>query len=236
MSAASQTRIFGIQLGIDPKILVGALVLLAGFMFWYNSRGGDDERGPNTPTSRPTDATTVSPVTASRTTRAPRIASNTQNDHSVLRLKPVDATRGDIDPTLRLGLLERLRAVKPVEGSRNLFEGGDAAVMAGNLPRVPQGPKIVPRMEAPSVPMMTPAAPAFNIPLKYYGFVRPAGAAKDGNRGFFMDGDNILVGSEGDVLEQRYLIVALTPNSARMEDVQLKQGQEVQVTPEAAAQ
>jgi hypothetical protein len=38
------------------------------------------------------------------------------------------------------------------------------------------------------------------------------------------------------VLERRYLIVALTPNTARVEDTQLKQGQDVPVTPEAPSQ
>jgi hypothetical protein len=38
------------------------------------------------------------------------------------------------------------------------------------------------------------------------------------------------------MLERRYLIVALTPNSAKVEDTQLKQGQDLAVTPEATAQ
>ena len=76
---------------------------------------------------------------------------------------------------------------------------------------------------------------AVHIPFKYYGFAKPAlnGGA---NRGFFMEGDNILVAGEGDVLEQRYLVVALTPNTAKVEDTQLKQGQDLPVTPEAPTQ
>jgi hypothetical protein len=58
----------------------------------------------------------------------------------------------------------------------------------------------------------------------------------EANRGFFMEGDNVLVAAEGDVLERRYLIVALTPNTAKVEDTQLKQGQDLPVTPEAVAQ
>jgi hypothetical protein len=50
-----------------------------------------------------------------------------------------------------------------------------------------------------------------------------------------MDGDNILVGGEGDVLEKHFLIVALTPATARLEDTQAKKGQELLVTPEAPA-
>jgi len=55
----------------------------------------------------------------------------------------------------------------------------------------------------------------------------------DGNRGYFMDGENILMATEGDVLESRFLVVALSPNTARIEDIQLKQGQDLQLIPEA---
>jgi hypothetical protein len=85
---------------------------------------------------------------------------------------------------------------------------------------------------APSGPA-APVLPPFSIPLKYYGFAKSKGRSTDGSRGLFLDGDNILIGSEGDMLEKRFLIVALTPNTARLEDTQAKQGQELQVTPEA---
>jgi hypothetical protein len=70
-----------------------------------------------------------------------------------------------------------------------------------------------------------------DIPLKYYGFAKPVGAVN--SRGFFLDGDNVLVGSEGETLKQRYLIVQLSPTSARLEDTQMKQGQTLPVTPAA---
>ena len=43
MSAASPTKIFGIRVGIDPKFLIGGLIVLAVILFWYNSRS--DEGG-----------------------------------------------------------------------------------------------------------------------------------------------------------------------------------------------
>ena len=70
--------------------------------------------------------------------------------------------------------------------------------------------------------------PQVNIPLKYYGYVR-RGERAAGNRGFFLDGDNVLVASEGDVLKSHYLVVELTPTSARMEDTQMRQGQTLPV-------
>ena len=58
----------------------------------------------------------------------------------------VEAARGDIDPTLRLDLLQRLKTVKFTAGNRNLFQAGavitpqmaaakPVKIMPGPLPR-----------------------------------------------------------------------------------------------------
>jgi hypothetical protein len=51
-----------------------------------------------------------------------------------------------------------------------------------------------------------------------------------------MEGENILMATEGDVLEGQFLVVALSPNKARVEDIRLKQGQDLPLIPEAIAQ
>jgi hypothetical protein len=228
---AGQTKIFGVRVGVDPKILVGGFFVLAAILFWYNLHGSEDERGT---VARPAVAPTAPAGTAKRA--ALRRSSNRQNERGELRLKPVDPSRGDIDPTLKLGLLERLQGVKLAPGSRNLFEAGATAV-AANLPPLPKAARMVPGpLPATQYPTtVTTLALALNIPFKYYGFVKP-GSKGDSDRGFFMEGDNILVATEGDVLEQRFLIVTLTPTKARVEDIQVKQGQDLPVTPEAVAQ
>lgn len=219
------TTIFGIRVGLDPKILVGGLIALALVMYWYNSRGDEEGGGTRAGTQH---------TQGSATTRARTVRSRSQNERGTLRLRPVEGGRGDIDPTLRLDLLERVRAVRAETGVRNLFEGG---MVAQNLPPIPKVAPMIPKSLSPSPSAMTPTNLnlAVHIPFKYYGFARPA-MQGDANRGFFMEGDNILVAAEGDVLEKRYLIVALTPNTAKVEDTQLKQGQDLAVTPEAMAQ
>ncbi len=224
--ASGGTTIFGIRLNLDPKILVGALIALAAVLYWYNSRG-DEEGGSSAGVQRP--AGNGAPAT-----NRPRTAmrSRAQNERGTLRLRPVEGGRGDIDPTLRLDLLDKVRAVRPETGSRNLFEDGPVA--AQNLPGIPKMAPMIPKPMTPT-PTAMPASNldlAVHIPFKYYGFARPA-AKGVANRGFFMEGDNIFVAAEGDVLERRYLIVALTPNIAKVEDTQLKQGQDLPVTPEA---
>jgi hypothetical protein len=226
-----QTRIFGIPVGVDPKILVGGIILLALILFWYNSRG--DEEGPSPSVVRPQQV--AAPVTVPRSHIATMRRSTQANDRGTLRLKPVDATRGDIDPTLRLDLLTRLQSLEAMTGGRNLFEvGASPAQVAANAPPI-VGPRVVPATP-PVLPAAIPSGPPpLQIPLKFYGFVKPADK-RETPRGFFMDGDDVLVATEGQLLKQKYRVVSLSATGARVEDVQLKQGQTLPVEPEAMAQ
>jgi hypothetical protein len=149
-----------------------------------------------------------------------------------LRLKPVDPS-SVIDPTLKLGMLDRVRSVKLIEGGRNLFDTGPDIAQV-QLPKIPVAKPMLPKPLpiGPAQPPPPPPPPHVQIPLRYYGFVRPT-LRGDGNRGYFMDGENILMATEGDVLESRFLVVALSPNTARIEDIQLKQGQDLPLIPEA---
>lgn len=231
MSAPAQTKIFGMRLGVDPKLIVGGLLVIAAVLFWYNSRGEDQPASTLTATVAHSQTYTAAPVSTKPHALLRRSASS--NDRGTLRLRAIDATRGDIDPTLRLDLLARLQNVAEPANSRNVFEMGLSPQAQALLKQQIQGPKIVPKpFPAVNPAMQASAKPVLAIPLKYYGFVKPMGTGQS-NEGFFLDGDNVLVGSEGEVLNQRYLVVALTPNSARLEDVRLKQGQTLAVVPEA---
>jgi hypothetical protein len=235
-AAKPRTRIFGIQLGVDPKILVGGLIALAIVLYWMNSRGDQSSSGAVSGNHPDVVAPAVSPLNARR--RMAQRNRSATNDRGVLRIRPVDATHGDIDPTLRLELLSRLHSVAPPKPGRSLFEIGPepAANLAANMPPVPKGPKI------PVAPPQTQFAGApqsqasmLNIPLKFYGFVRPAEKGQN-NEGLFLDGDNVLVASEGELIDHRYLVRELSAMNARIEDTQAKQGQTLQVVPEARPQ
>lgn len=227
MSAASQTRIFGLRVRVDPKLLIGVLIAVAILLFWYNSRSEDDTTAPVA--ARPASAPAAASPARARPSTIRRAA--TAGQHGTLRLHSIDATQGDIDPTLRLDLLARLQSVQPITGGRSLFELAPPPAPAA-LTKA-RGPIVIPKPlpvvnQAPAAP----TAPVVNIPFKYYGFVKPA-AKGETNRGFLLDGDNVIVVSEGELLKQRYLVVTLSPNSARMEDTQLKQGQTLPLVPEA---
>lgn len=231
MSTAAPAKIFGIRLGIDPKILVGALIGVAALLFWYNSRGDEQPvSGASTHVAEP--ANVASPIVAKGHVQSQR-RRGIHDDRGTLRLQPVDPTHGDIDPVLRLDLLDRLSKVAAPAGTRNLFESG---------PAQPQGMANLPNRIIPVKPPMPMAPPiggypaasqmTVNIPFKYYGFAKPQNPG-EANRGFFLEGDNIIAAAEGQLVQQRYLVVQLTPNTAKLEDTQVKMGQTLHVVPEA---
>jgi hypothetical protein len=230
VSAAAQTKIFGLRIGVDPKILVGGMIVVAALLFWYNSKSDDEQSAP---AARP-NVTAPAATTPVRAHTPIRRAAPSGDRAGTLRLRAIDATQGDIDPTLRLDLLMRLQFIKPEEGGRNLFELGPAPLTPQQVAMLKNAPRLPPKPLPPPMPINTGPAP-LNIPLKYYGFVK-GGAPSEPNRGLFLDGDNVLVGSEGEVLKQHYLVVELRDNSARLEDVQRKEGQTLPVVPVAVQQ
>lgn len=216
---------------LDPKILLGGIIVLAGFLFWYNSRG--DEEGPSSAAApvRPAAAIPM-PKSHIGTVRRGQAASN---DRGTLRLRPIDPTRGNVDPTLRLDLLARLQNEDAAPAGRSLFEAGPTPAQIAAAAKPINAPVIVPK-NIPAQAIMAPQGPQpLNIPLKFYGYVRPT-ARGEASRGFFMDGDNVLVATEGQVLKQKYKVLELTAKTARLEDVQLRQDETLQVVPEASAQ
>jgi hypothetical protein len=232
------TKIFGFRIPLDPKIFVGILFAIGLLLAWFNLSGGSDDH-PSSVSHAPSIAKTVSPAASSSGSQnvSRRVDLANRAKQGTLHFKPVDPTLGDVDPTLKLWLLDRVRTVKPIEGGRNLFETGPELAQ-GTVPAVPIVPKMPPKPLPPVGPMpsvVAAATPPVNIPLRYYGFVKPSWRG-DGNRGYFMEGENILMATEGDVLEGQFLVVALSPNKARVEDIHLKQGQDLPLIPEAIAQ
>ena len=48
---ARQTKIFGLRIGVDPKILGAGLAVLTLFFLWFNLHGDDDEHPASTGTA-----------------------------------------------------------------------------------------------------------------------------------------------------------------------------------------
>jgi hypothetical protein len=61
-----------------------------------------------------------------------------------------------------------------------------------------------------------PPPPPPPINLKFYGFAGPKNGSK---RIFLLKGEDIFVAREGDIVDRRYRIVRIGPNSVDVEDV-----------------
>jgi hypothetical protein len=213
--------------GAEPKkiaVLVG-LGVIAGYFYISNSNFGSS--------STPSPATTAPPA-ASRITARPggrtggRLAQKGLNNGS-REFKPSFKATGidpsNIDPTLHLSLLAKLQGVQVEAGARSLFEIGKEPVAEAAASVKDPGPiAVVKPFVGPKPPPPPPPPPpdpkAPPIPLKFYGFVNPSKATN--KRAFFLDGEDIIIAGEGDMVKKRYKIVRIGVNSAVVEDTEFK--------------
>ncbi len=85
----------------------------------------------------------------------------------------------------------------------------------------PPSPETLAALATPPKPVIPP------IPLKYYGYVSDSrnvapGAAK---RAFFLDGEDIMVAGENEVIHNRFKVIRIGVNSAVVEDTSNKNQQ-----------
>jgi len=118
-----------------------------------------------------------------------------------------------------------------VEGvHRSIFDFGQAPPPEAAKPpvAVAKGPKapnpLTPDKPATPVAAAPPAAPqAPPVPLKFFGYTSPSN--QPSKRAFFMEGEDIHVVREGEVVKSRYKIVRIGVNSVVVEDMQFKSQQ-----------
>lgn len=134
-----------------------------------------------------------------------------------------------IDPTIKLMLLARVQNVAMEGGARNIFQFGAAIPIAPATP-LPKAPKI--NLSAKAVgpgpppvnlgPPPEPSAPP--IPFKYYGYSSVKGETR--KKVFFLDGEDVIVVLEGDMIKNRYKVLHVGLRSVEMEDTQFKNGKQ----------
>ena len=216
------------QVGADRKkvaILVG-LVLAAGGVYFYNSssNGGPATAPPTV--SRTSLGTSLPAIQRARSSYRQVGVGGTAREFRP-SLKPRNIDPASIDPTLRLDLLAKLKNINVDAGARSIFE--IAAAPPAEVIKVKEPAKIAvvhpfvgPRPPPPAQPPLQPKAPP--IPLKFYGFVNKTKLGD--KRAFFLDGEDIVIAGEGDMIKKRYKIVRIGVNSAVVEDTQFKTNNE----------
>lgn len=223
-------------LGAEPKKLVFLGVLLSVLVVVYFLNRNPSSPGPPASASTQPAPRPVAPVpapverydvaTPRPAQRAQRASENSIQDFKP-SLKPPDGTDvSRIDPTLRLDEIAKLRTLDLEGGARSIFDFGTAPPPK-DLPSVKP---IKPGMIVPKLPtavtadLAKPATPAVPpIPLKFYGYVDPSTGAH--RRAFFLQGEDIFVAGENDVIGSHYKILRINPNSAVVEDTTNKNQQ-----------
>jgi hypothetical protein len=227
------------KLGAEPKkvaVLVGLLVV-ALVVFLMNSTSAPGGSSYNPPTAKSGTGAPARPQGVVPQTEAP-VATTRQARPAEREFRPhVRPRRGEarpdpttIDPTLRLDILAKLQQVNVEGNHRSIFDFGQAPppeakplVAAAKGPKVPTpfGPAPPPPPAAPAAAPEPPKAPP--VPLKFYGYISPSN--QPNKRAFFMEGEDIHVVREGDVVKSRYKIVRIGVNSVVVEDMQFKSQQ-----------
>jgi hypothetical protein len=109
-----------------------------------------------------------------------------------------------LDPTLRFDLLKSSEDVTYKGSGRDIFQ---------SQPEPAPIPKVVKPVIATGPP---PPAPPPPIPLKFYGF---SGNKSGPKQAFLSKGEDIFVVKEGRIIDRRYRILKIGPNSVEVEDV-----------------
>jgi len=137
----------------------------------------------------------------------------------------VDVSR--IDPALRLNLLAQLQNLPLEGGERSLFEFAAPPKPTTPTPTVAKVVPMTPPPPTQAIPAAPPKPVIPPIPLKYYGYVSESRAVAPGaaKRAFFLDGEDIVVAGENDVIHNRFKVIRIGVNSAVVEDTASKNQQ-----------
>jgi len=153
-------------------------------------------------------------------TRSPR---RSDDFRPTLKLpEGTDVTK--IDPTLKIELLAKLQKVPLEGGARSVFDFGQPPPPPPPPPVAAIKPEVIAaqnkaREEAAAYAKEHPPKPVPPpIPLKFYGYAnRLKGPAR---QAFFLDGEDIQIKAENDVIRGKYKIIRIGINSAVVEDLQ----------------
>jgi len=117
----------------------------------------------------------------------------------------------NLDPTLRLDLLASVEQTQYEGNGRNIFmsEPDPVAIpVPGSSGATDEPKKII------YTPPPVPTAPP--IPLKFYGFASRVGEPK---KIFLIQGEEVFVAGEGEIVNRRYKVIRISPTSVEMQDM-----------------
>lgn len=154
-----------------------------------------------------TESTTPSSSAQAAAPTAPRVSATRPGGKAGKKVKAEN-----LDPTLKLDLL--------ASSERTIYEGSGRNIFVSSAEPVkieqPQGPGVTDAAKDP-VGYTTPPVPAAPpIPLKFFGFASRPGEPK---KIFLQQGEDVFVAGEGEIVNRRYKVIRISPNSVEMQDM-----------------
>ena len=203
---------------------LGGLLLVLVAVFLFNREPSSSPATPATSVKTLPSIARPGPIVpdaASGPKLATRSGRRADDFRPTLKLPDgIDITK--IDPTLKIDLLAKLQKVPLEGGSRSVFDYGAPPPPPPPPPVPPIKPEVIAAQQKAAQEaaerQKTVKPPPPPIPLKFYGYAnRLSGPAR---QAFFLDGDDIQIKAENDVIRGRYKIVRIGINSAVVEDLQ----------------
>jgi hypothetical protein len=116
-----------------------------------------------------------------------------------------------LDPTLNLQQLAITEQIKYEGSGRNIFVSQAEEIPKPLTTGTESGKKDEARIFQPP-----PVAPPPPIPLKFFGFANHPGEPK---KIFLSKGDDVFIAGEGEIVDRRYKVLRISPNSVEIQDV-----------------
>jgi hypothetical protein len=116
-----------------------------------------------------------------------------------------------LDPTLNLQQLAITEQIKYEGTGRNIFVSQAEEIPKPLTVGTASGNKDEAKIFTPP-----PVAPPPPIPLKFFGFASHPGEPK---KIFLSKGDDVFIAGEGEIVDRRYKVLRISPNSVEIQDV-----------------
>jgi hypothetical protein len=117
----------------------------------------------------------------------------------------------ELDPMLHLQQLAATERIRYEGSGRNIFVAEADPVIP-----TPQGNGTTDKSSQPAAWQPPAIAAAPPIPLKFFGFASHPGERK---KIFLSKGDDVFIAGEGEIVDRRYKVLRISPNSVEMQDV-----------------
>jgi len=210
-----------LKLGAENKkqvYLLGGLLAVIVLVGGYELYG--TIASPSTPTPKPVvqQPATAQRGAANRTGAGAAGAASQNRDAQKI-------TDNDLDPTLHLAKLAQSEAIEYSGTGRNIFSAESAPVIPEPIKNAHENDVAD---ATPQVPVEPPKPQAPPIDLKYFGYTQTHDKVLEA---FFVHGDDIFLARPGEIVDHRYKVDTIQPNSVQITDLGYNNTQTINLSP-----